>query len=125
VVNRRSGSGPLLRDDPIELARARLPRVRVVEVHEPLQLEQALNEAARDAPPARVRLLLSILSGRLTRSVAYERELRPELHVSASRPLRLARDGDPFEDSVRFTVGKRPNGLVIYAPPIPPAYRST
>jgi diacylglycerol kinase family enzyme len=77
-----------------------------------------------EVPLARTRLLLSILSGRLTRSVAYGRELRRELHVRAPQPLRLARDGDPFRASDRFTVRKRPKGLVIYAPPLPPAYRS-
>jgi diacylglycerol kinase family enzyme/membrane-associated phospholipid phosphatase len=77
-----------------------------------------------EVPLARARLLLSILSGRLTRSVAYDRELRRELHVTAPGPLRLARDGDPFKDSDRFAVRKRPKGLVIYAPPLPSAYSS-
>jgi undecaprenyl-diphosphatase len=69
-----------------------------------------------EVPFARARLLASILSGRLTRSAAYERERWRELRVTAPRPLQLARAGDPFLDSEGFTVDKRSQGLVVYAP---------
>src|SRR4051794_20056920 len=68
-------------------------------------------------PFARTRLLLSILTGRLTRSAAYERRCVEELQVRSDREsLTLARDGDSFEGWGSFTVRKRPRELVVYAP---------
>jgi len=70
-----------------------------------------------DAPFARFRLLVSILTGRLTRSIAYERHCVAELDVRTSRDsLLLAGDGDSFEGQGSFTIGKRPRALVVYAP---------
>src|SRR4051794_35809958 len=70
-----------------------------------------------DHPLARVRLLLSILTGRLTRSAAYERHCVEELSVRSKRDtLTLSRDGDSFEGSGRFEVRKRRRELVVYAP---------
>jgi diacylglycerol kinase family enzyme len=68
-------------------------------------------------PFARTRLLLSILSGRLTQSVAYEQRCVEQLEVSSERDsLTLARDGDSFEGSGSFTVRKLRRELVVYAP---------
>jgi undecaprenyl-diphosphatase len=70
-----------------------------------------------DAPLARFRLAISILTGRLTRSVAYERHCVAELDVRTSREsLVLAGDGDSFEGPGSFTIGKRPRALLVYAP---------
>ncbi|HEY3021386.1 MAG TPA: phosphatase PAP2 family protein [Solirubrobacteraceae bacterium] len=70
-----------------------------------------------DHPFARLRLLSSILAGRLTRCAAYDRRCVGELRVSAGRrALTLARDGDSFEGSGSFAVRKLPRRLVVYAP---------
>jgi diacylglycerol kinase family enzyme/membrane-associated phospholipid phosphatase len=70
-----------------------------------------------DHPAARVRLLLSILTGRLTRSVAYEQRLVEELRVQSKREsLTLARDGDSFEGAGSFVVRKQRRALVVFAP---------
>jgi diacylglycerol kinase family enzyme/membrane-associated phospholipid phosphatase len=68
-------------------------------------------------PFARTRLLVSILAGRLTRSVAYEQRCVEELEVrSGCESLTLARDGDSFEGSGSFAVRKRRRELVVFAP---------
>jgi undecaprenyl-diphosphatase len=68
-------------------------------------------------PFARVRLLLSILTGRLTRSVAYTQKCVGELKVHSDRErMTLARDGDSFEGSGSFEVTKLRRKLVVYAP---------
>lgn len=68
-------------------------------------------------PFARTRLLLSILTGRLTRSVAYEQRCVEQLEVRSKRDsLTLARDGDSFEGAGSFTVRKLRRELVVYAP---------
>jgi undecaprenyl-diphosphatase len=77
-----------------------------------------------EVPLARLRLLLSILSGRLTRSAAYERALVSAVEVSAARPLRLGRDGDSFQGPAEFHIAKRPRQLVVYAPADPQPDRS-
>ena len=70
-----------------------------------------------DHPLARVRLLLSILSGRLTRSAAYSRSCVQHLRIRSDRDhLTLSRDGDSFEGSGSFSVEKRRRELVVYAP---------
>jgi undecaprenyl-diphosphatase len=68
-------------------------------------------------PFARVRLLLSILAGRLTRSVAYTQASVEQLQVRSGRDqLTLSRDGDSFEGSGSFEVKKLRRKLVVYAP---------
>jgi undecaprenyl-diphosphatase len=70
-----------------------------------------------ERPLARVRLALSILTGRLTRSAAYERFEARELQVEADGPaLRLARDGEDFDAASSFRVGKLRRGVLVYAP---------
>lgn len=70
-----------------------------------------------ERPLARVRLVLSILSGRLTRCAAYEQRCVSSLRVETGRGrLPLARDGDAFEGSGDFIVRKRPRALTVYAP---------
>lgn len=74
---------------------------------------------AGDRPFARGRLLLSILSGRLSHSVAYDRRCVERLRVeTAAGSLPLARDGDGFEGSGSFTVDKLRGGLVVFAPAV-------
>lgn len=66
-----------------------------------------------DRPFARGRLLLSIVSGRLSHSVAYDRRCVERLEVATDqKQLALARDGDAFEGSGSFTVEKLRRGLV-------------
>jgi diacylglycerol kinase family enzyme/membrane-associated phospholipid phosphatase len=70
-----------------------------------------------EAPLARLRLLASVLTGRLTRSVAYEQRCVARLGVrTSSDSLTLARDGDSFEGSGSFELRKLPRGLAVYAP---------
>jgi hypothetical protein len=60
---------------------------------------------------------LSILTGRLTRSIAYEQRSVAQLEVRSKRDsLTLARDGDSFEGAGSFTVRKLRRELVVYAP---------
>lgn len=68
-------------------------------------------------PFARVRLLLSILTGRLTRSAAYTRACVDELTVRSDQDrMTLSRDGDSFDGSGSFHVKKLRKKLVVYAP---------
>jgi undecaprenyl-diphosphatase len=70
-----------------------------------------------DLPLARVRLLLSILAGRLTTSVAYSQSCVEQLRIRSDHErLTLSRDGDSFEGSGSFDVQKRRRKLVVYAP---------
>jgi undecaprenyl-diphosphatase len=70
-----------------------------------------------DHPLARVRLLLSILTGRLTRSAAYSQSCVEQLRIRSDRDrLTLSRDGDSFEGSASFDVRKLRRKLVVYAP---------
>lgn len=70
-----------------------------------------------ERPFARLRLLASILTGRLTRSAAYEQKVVPELRVeSGNGGMTLSRDGDGFDGSGSFTIRKLPSKLVVYAP---------
>lgn len=76
-------------------------------------------------PLARVRLLLSILAGRLTRSVAYDQRAVTLLTVETDRDsLPLARDGDSFRGSGSFAVRKLPRRLVVHAPAVEDAART-
>ena len=68
-------------------------------------------------PFARVRLLLSILTGRLTRSVAYDQVCVDRLTIrTRNDEMTLARDGDSFTGPGSFEVGKLRRGLTVYAP---------
>jgi undecaprenyl-diphosphatase len=68
-------------------------------------------------PWARMRLILSILTGTLGRSGVYKQFLTDELHVkSLQGPLRLARDGETFEGSESFYVRKHDSKLTLYVP---------
>lgn len=69
-----------------------------------------------DAPWGRTRLLLAVLTGRLGRSRVYETFTARELHVRSRTPLRLARDGETFEGSTDFVIGKEPAPLAVYVP---------
>lgn len=70
-----------------------------------------------ERPFARLRLLASILTGRLTRSAVYEQKVVPELQVeSGNGGMPLSRDGDGFDGSGSFTIRKWPSELVVYAP---------
>lgn len=75
-----------------------------------------------DAAPrlARLRLLLAGAIGRLDQSPVYERWTASEVSIETDRQgLRLARDGDTFETGPSLTVTKRPQALLMLAPPTP------
>ena len=83
-----------------------------------------------DQPFARARLILSILAGRLTRSVAYDHYDLESISIdSGEAELALTLDGDPETVSGRFEITKRPCELVVFAPrqeePPPPARASS
>jgi diacylglycerol kinase family enzyme/membrane-associated phospholipid phosphatase len=70
-----------------------------------------------EAPLARLRLVLSLLAGRLTQSVSYHRFEARELAVSSGLArLRLVSDGETFDGRGDFTIAKLPRRLVVYAP---------
>jgi diacylglycerol kinase family enzyme/membrane-associated phospholipid phosphatase len=70
-----------------------------------------------DVPWARVRVLLSVLTGRRGRCGAYERFTAEQVDiVSLQGPLRLATDGETWEGSSRFIVRKRPRALAVLQP---------
>ena len=70
-----------------------------------------------EAPLARLRLVLSLLAGRLTQSVSYRRFEATEVRVSTGRSgLRLVRDGETFDGRGDFTIAKLPRRLVVYGP---------
>jgi membrane-associated phospholipid phosphatase/diacylglycerol kinase family enzyme len=70
-----------------------------------------------EAPLARLRLVLSVLAGRLTQSVSYRRFETGEVTVSSGcARLRLVRDGETFEGHGNFAITKLPQRLVVYGP---------
>ena len=71
-----------------------------------------------EQPLAHVRLLLSIVAGRLARRAAYERFETPELHVRSpdTDGLDVGRDGEHARAGSSFSIRKRPRALVAYAP---------
>jgi diacylglycerol kinase family enzyme/membrane-associated phospholipid phosphatase len=70
-----------------------------------------------DVPWARVRVLLSVLTGRRGRCGAYQRFTAEQVDVaSLEGPLRLATDGETWEGSSRFIVRKRPRALAVLQP---------
>jgi undecaprenyl-diphosphatase len=68
-------------------------------------------------PGSRSRLLLAVLTGRLSRCRVYEERTVTELRVrSLDEPARLARDGETFDGSADFTVTKRSEPLMVFVP---------
>jgi undecaprenyl-diphosphatase len=68
------------------------------------------------APYARARLVLAVLTGTLARCAVYERRLTESLRVrSLGGPLRLARDGETFDGCEQFEIRKLPERLRVYA----------
>jgi undecaprenyl-diphosphatase len=73
-----------------------------------------------DAEPgwSRTRLLASLVAGRLYRTSIYEEGTEQRVEVeSLEGPPRLARDGETFDGSKRFTIEKAAEQLVVYARP--------
>ncbi len=69
------------------------------------------------APWSRARLVLALVTGTLGRCRAYEQRTATSIEVvSLQGPLRLARDGETFDGSERFTVCKRAEPLAVYVP---------
>lgn len=68
-------------------------------------------------PWSRLRLLFSVMTGRLARCAAYEQQWVRHLHVkSLDGDLRLARDGETFDGPEEFTITKADDPLVVYVP---------
>jgi undecaprenyl-diphosphatase len=68
-------------------------------------------------PWARLRLVISVITGRLGNSTVYKQYLTDELRVkSLQGPLRLARDGETFQGSEEFVVQKHASSLAVYVP---------
>jgi undecaprenyl-diphosphatase len=68
-------------------------------------------------PWSRVRLLLSVVTGRLATCGAYEQRFVREMHVkSLHGPMRLARDGETFDGPEEFTICKADEPLRVYVP---------
>ena len=66
-------------------------------------------------PWSRLRLLASVLTGRLARCGAYEQRHVRSVHVkSLEGPLRLARDGETFEGPEEFTIAKADDPLRVF-----------
>jgi undecaprenyl-diphosphatase len=78
-------------------------------------LDVRIVDAAK--PFATLRLVAAVLTGTLARSRVYEQRYATEVRVRASRPLRLARDGETFDGSREFAIRKRPRPLRVYVPP--------
>jgi diacylglycerol kinase family enzyme/membrane-associated phospholipid phosphatase len=71
-----------------------------------------------DAAPrwSRTRLLGALLTGRLYRTPVYEERIDGRIEIeSLDGPVRLARDGETFDGSKKFTIEKAPERLVVYA----------
>ena len=79
------------------------------------QLDVRIVDGSR--PWSRVRLLLSVLTGRLGRCGAYEQRFVRRLEVkSLEGRLRLARDGETFDGPEEFTIAKADEPLLVYVP---------
>jgi diacylglycerol kinase family enzyme len=66
---------------------------------------------------SRLRIALSVLTGRLSRCRAYRHWEAPALAVGGgSDPLRLTRDGNTFDGSPSFRVEKLTQRLMVYTP---------
>jgi diacylglycerol kinase family enzyme len=72
-----------------------------------------------DAAPAwaRLRLIPAVLTGRLAKCASYKQWQASELRVELGKTeMRLGRDGQTFDGDGAFTVHKRPERLLVYAP---------
>jgi undecaprenyl-diphosphatase len=79
------------------------------------QLDVRIVDGTR--PWSRVRLLLSVVTGRLANCGAYEQRYVQSLHVkSLAGSLRLARDGETFDGPDEFTICKANEPLLVYVP---------
>ena len=68
-------------------------------------------------PWSRVRLLASVMTGRLGRCAAYEQRYVRRLDVrSRDGRLRLARDGETFDGPEELTIRKADDPLLVYVP---------
>ncbi|MDQ4070713.1 MAG: phosphatase PAP2 family protein [Actinomycetota bacterium] len=68
-------------------------------------------------PWSRVRLLASVVTGRLGRCTSYEQRFVRTLTIrSLDGRLRLARDGETFDGREEFTVAKADDPLLVYVP---------
>jgi diacylglycerol kinase family enzyme/membrane-associated phospholipid phosphatase len=68
-------------------------------------------------PWSRVRLLLSVMTGRLANCGAYEQRFTRSMTVkSLEGCLRLARDGETFDGPAEFTIAKADEPLLVYVP---------
>lgn len=69
-----------------------------------------------DPPLSRVRLVIALLFGALTRSRVYERRCVHSISVCIddARPIRLAADGETFDGPGAFVVAKRPAALLVH-----------
>ena len=65
---------------------------------------------------SRLRIALSVLTGRLSHCRAYQRWEAPALSVGAGSDVRLTRDGNTFDGSPSFLVEKLPQRLTVYTP---------
>ncbi|MGQ0618221.1 MAG: diacylglycerol/lipid kinase family protein [Acidimicrobiia bacterium] len=70
-----------------------------------------------DAPFARARLFLAVLTGTLARSNVYEaRDVERLTLRSLDGPLRLARDGETFDGTTEAVISKCPSRLRVFVP---------
>jgi diacylglycerol kinase family enzyme/membrane-associated phospholipid phosphatase len=70
-----------------------------------------------DRRAARWRALAALLTDAVERSKVIERRRLPELRLDpVDSPLRLVRDGEPFEATGPLTVRKHPRTISVYAP---------
>lgn len=79
------------------------------------QLDIRLVDA--EQPFARIRLVVSVLTGRLGRSTVYEQRRAPSVELSSDDgPISIALDGEVCEVAPMVTVTKRSQKLAVYAP---------
>jgi diacylglycerol kinase family enzyme/membrane-associated phospholipid phosphatase len=70
-----------------------------------------------DKPAALLRLVPAVLTGRLRKTDSYQQWETQQLRVESNEgTIRLGRDGQTFDGNGRFTVEKRRQKLVVYAP---------
>ncbi len=68
-------------------------------------------------PAARLRLLLAVRTGQLSRSPVYQRRLVTELEVATGEwTTTLTADGETFPGRGRFVITKHPKPLLVHVP---------